>query len=174
MIDYLLSPLARVLAVPPVADAIIARAMCTPFFHLPGYMERWWVFNPYQDSHGQIIERSWLMRCLPSIRVQHIMRADNERHRHDHPWNARTFILRGWYMEDRKGAPLRCCLEGTTARLGYGEYHRIVEVSPGGVWTLFITWKHQGTWGFEVDGKKIPWREYPATREQDNDTKEAA
>jgi hypothetical protein len=28
------------------------------------------------------------------------------------------------------------------------------------VWTLFITWRYQGTWGFDVDGSKVPWREY--------------
>lgn len=174
MIDYILSPLARTLAIPPVADAIIARAMRTPYFHLEGYMGRWWLFNPFQDSNGGKIERTWLMSKLPSIRVHHILRADLERHMHDHPWNARTFILRGWYMELRKASPVRCRVAGTTAHLRYGEFHRIVAVPPDGVWTLFISWKHQGTWGFEVDGKKIPWREYPATRKQDNDIKEAA
>lgn len=49
---------------------------------------------------------------------------------------------------------------GYTGRLLFGEYHRIIEVSDGGVWTLFITWKYQGTWGFLVDGVKVPYRKY--------------
>jgi hypothetical protein len=49
---------------------------------------------------------------------------------------------------------------GDTARLMFGEYHRIAQISDGGVWTLFITGRNRGTWGFMVDGKKVPWREY--------------
>jgi hypothetical protein len=30
----------------------------------------------------------------------------------------------------------------------------------GGATTLFITGKYRGTWGFLVDGVKVPWREY--------------
>lgn len=47
-----------------------------------------------------------------------------------------------------------------TAALRFGEYHRITEVSEGGVWTLFVTGRYRGTWGFLVNGKKVPWREY--------------
>ena len=155
-----------------LADWLIRRAKKTPFSHLDGYMNRWWLFNPYQDSNGDKIKQNWLMRWLPSIRVHHILRADLDRHLHDHPWNARSIILKGWYIEEREdkaffsfvfNAP---ALErfrrsaGDTAKLKFGEYHRITEVSPGGVYTLFITFGYQGTWGFKVDGKKVPWREY--------------
>ena len=49
---------------------------------------------------------------------------------------------------------------GYTGRLLFGQYHRISEVSPGGVWTLFITGRKRGTWGFLVNGNKVPWRTY--------------
>ncbi|KKI24516.1 hypothetical protein WX98_19415 [Pseudomonas syringae pv. persicae] len=39
-------------------------------------------------------------------------------------------------------------------------YHRIDEVSPGGVYTLFITSRWKGDWGFLVNGVKVAWREY--------------
>lgn len=52
---------------------------------------------------------------------------------------------------------------GDTARLNHGEYHRIDEVSPGGVYTLFITSKWRGDWGFLVNGVKVPWRTYTGT-----------
>lgn len=92
---------------------------------------------------------------------------------HDHPWNARTFILRGGYVEVRPtehgeyytmpGYQLHkkhYRWAGETCRLRFGEYHRIVEVSEGGVWTLFVTGKYRGTWGFLVDGSKVQWRKY--------------
>lgn len=170
---------------PAVTDWLIARAQRTPYFHITGpdgslYMGRWWLFNPYspkQDGEG----RRW--RWLPSVRIHHIMRPDSDRHLHDHPWNARTIVLRGWYEEERirdavtvdefldrlragydmDAKQARCDFlrqRGYTGRLLFGQYHRIRAVSEGGVWTMFWTWRKQGTWGFDVDGVKVPWREY--------------
>ena len=119
------------------------------------YMKRWWLFNPYEP------ETSGDGRWFPiSIRLHHIRRADDDRHLHDHPWNARTIILWGWYIETREDGRMRKRQRGDTARLRFGEYHKIETVSLGGVWTLFITGPKRGTWGFEVNGVKVPWREY--------------
>ena len=142
----------RLLARPAVAQWLWRRAQRTPYLHLAGYMERWWLFNGYDQPHY----RAW----LPSIRMHHILRADNERHLHDHPWNARTFILKGNYLEERQDGVFVLRVPGDTATLKFGEYHRIASVSTGGVWTLFVTWRKQGTWGFLVDGQKVPHREY--------------
>lgn len=149
----------------PIANLLIKQAHKTPYFNLPGYMDRDWLFNPYnQETH----QKRW--EWLPSIRVHHILRADLARHPHDHPWNARTIILGPYYKERR----LLCNLNtgpiyeyftrkrGQTATINFGEYHAIDEVPEGGVWTLFITFKFMGGWGFLVDGKKMPWREYEA------------
>lgn len=163
-----MSLLARLLARPRVADWIIRRAQRTPYRHLPGYMGRWWLFNAYEDADGNRPRRNFLMRMLPSIRVHHILREDEGRDMHDHPWNARTFILRGWYFEDREGSEGRVLrswrIPGDTAKLRFGEFHRITAVSRGGVWTLFITWRYRGEWGFKVDGHKVPWRKYLGDR----------
>jgi hypothetical protein len=40
------------------------------------------------------------------------------------------------------------------------QYLRISYIAEGGAWTLFFTWRYQGTWGFLVDGAKVPWRKY--------------
>lgn len=46
-------------------------------------------------------------------------------------------------------------------QLGHAVYvHRISEVSEGGVYTLFISGKWRGVWGFLVDGVKVPWKKY--------------
>jgi hypothetical protein len=168
-----LNLLAKFLARPAVVDYLIRRAKRTPYVHITGpdgsvYMERYWLFNPYPANSSGAAKN----RFPISIRLHRIMRPDGDRHLHDHPWNARTFILRGGYTEVR---PLysdpdmrefshlettinRC--EGDTAALKFGEYHRITSVTLGGVWTLFVTGKYRGTWGFDVDGVKKPWREY--------------
>jgi hypothetical protein len=161
-----------------LVDRLLTRAMRTPYLHITSadgtdvYMYRYWLFNPY-DNETRACKYPW----LPSIRIHRIMRPDNDRHCHDHPWDARTIILRGWYEEERLIDDdflqyfnhARYCTvtmfrhSGDTASLKFGEYHRIKSISPGGVLTLFITWKYQGTWGFLVDGKKVPHYEYRAT-----------
>lgn len=148
---------------PAVASWLIHRAQRTPYYHIHGkdgslYMGRWWLFNPY-PAPGQYTRRGW-RDWVPSVRVHHIMRPDSDRHLHDHPWNARTIVLRGWYIEELPGNEFRAKLTGDTGRLLFGQYHRIDSLSANGVWTLFITWRKRGTWGFDVDGVKVPWREY--------------
>ncbi|MCD6006859.1 hypothetical protein [Halomonas sp. IOP_31] len=159
--------LARLLAWPPIAQRLIARSQRTPYFAIVKddlvYMDRWWLFNPYNYETRQP-KHHW---CPISIRVHHIQQPDDDRHLHDHPWNARTIILKGYYFEEtpkqfktlvKRGA-------GDTARIGFGQFHRIHTVSPGGVYTLFISGKHRGAWGFLVDGAKVPWRKYLGIKE---------
>lgn len=175
--------LAFIASRPAIANWLIERAQRTPYEHIQSldgnerYMGRWWLFNPYpHGSDGDHRRIAW----LPSVRIHHICREDQDRHLHDHPWNARTIILRGWYNEERPFDPADPLPEGSvyglqvngqlrqqffrehgyTGRLLFGQYHRITAVSPGGVWTLFIVGRKRGTWGFQVDGKKVPWREY--------------
>lgn len=147
-----------------LSGVIIRRAKRTPYVHLDGYMNRWWLFNAYQDTAGNNLPQNWLMRRLPSVRVHHILREDMDRHMHDHPWDARTIILRGVYVEEylnaRNETIVASRMNGDTRAIRFGEYHRIKYVGDGGVYTLFFTWKYVGTWGFLVNGHKVPYREY--------------
>ena len=147
-------------------------AISWPYTHIIGpdgslYMRRFWLFNPYTPGYGVRWPR------LPSVRLHHIMRPDTARHLHDHPWVARTIVLRGWYTEDRRepvdaGAFLpdghvvthRLRSLGYTGTLSPHDFHAITDVSPGGAWTLFFTWGKSQTWGFLVNGVKVPYREY--------------
>ncbi len=150
---------------PRVTTWLALRAAKTPYTHITAadnpnnvYMWRWWLFNPYRkDADGNVLPARF--PWLPSVRLHKIERPDSDRHLHDHPWDARTIILRGRYVEQRLDAT-RVRDAGYTGTLKFGEYHRIEAVSRGGVWTLFFTWRKQGTWGFLVDGKKVPYRKY--------------
>jgi hypothetical protein len=181
--QFLWQILARILTCSPrLVTWIIMRAQRTPYTNIPSrdgrgtYMERWWVFNPYgKDAEGNELPARW--SWLPSVRIHHICLPDGDRDLHDHPWNARTIVLRGFYVETQEhphasnyssGRLLSLVCPtvshirstGYTGRLLFGQYHRIERVSEGGVWTLFFTWKYRGTWGFKVNGKKVPWRTY--------------
>jgi hypothetical protein len=159
--------IARLASTPCVADWLIRRAQKTPYTHIYHpkgvYMERWWLFNPYQpETSGR---KNWFPI---SIRVHHICLPDDARDLHDHPWNARTIILKGGYLEQRlEGSSMVFYerLAGDTAKIKFGEYHTIESLQPGGAWTLFITGKYRGTWGFLVNGVKVQWRKYTGYQE---------
>lgn len=180
--------IARISAKPAIANWLIKIAMRRPYSPIIKngqlYMERFWLFNPYPDTGASGADRKrWQFPI--SIRIHHILLPDQDRHLHDHPWNARTVILKGGYIEQRiftahpkKGSVWEWLASkgkaswsethsvkkvrsrGVTATLAYGEYHRIIFVPPDGCWTLFITGRYRGTWGFDVDGKKVKWRKY--------------
>jgi hypothetical protein len=100
MIGYLLTR-------PAIRNWIIKRAMRTPddpIYAADGsgeiYMNRYWLFNPLtKKSDGEWVRKH---RMIPfSIRVHNIRLPDDDRHLHDHPFNARTWIMVGGYEELR-------------------------------------------------------------------------
>jgi hypothetical protein len=167
--------LAKFLSQPRIVNWLITQAMKRPYTHIRSqdcgtvYMYRFWLFNPYMLSSTKDALRL-AGKKIPwefpiSIRLHRIMREDRDRDLHDHPWDARTIILAGWYFEDRMNDPSNLKSlgrishwrsAGQTAKLSFNEYHKITDVSPNGVWTLFITFKYRGTWGYLVNGEKVP------------------
>lgn len=179
MRNLVLQILGKFLAKPFVTAALIAQARKTPFTHLRHpdgrlYMARWWLFNGWGEARNRLL--SWLPF---SIRVHYIATADEDRELHDHPWPARTFILKGWYKETRLVGAKRIGSSiageyfvgggqveftrkaGDTATLDFCEFHRISEISPGGVYTLFVCFGWAGDWGFlSAAGRKVWWRDW--------------
>lgn len=70
---------------------------------------------------------------------------------HDHPWAwARTFILSGWYLEERRDRT-RVRAAGDTYALTGDVFHRVVlPIGRREVWTLFIHGPYVKHWGFLV------------------------
>lgn len=167
MVNWFWNMLARVLATDWVYARIHMRAMRTPYSHIRGkdgslYMGRWWLFNRYDQK-----PRDWWREWLPSVRLHWIRRHDGDRHLHDHPWNARSIVLNGYYYEVREGCDWRILrAKGTSAPIKFGEFHRITNVPELGVWTLFITWRYRGRWGFKVGNEKVPYDIYLAERDK--------
>lgn len=160
--------IAKIVSQPKVFNYLLKRAIKTPYKHIYDkdgieiYMERYWLFNPYFPTEG-LKQHKW---CPVSIRVHRINSHDHDRHMHDHPWNARTFIMKGWYQETRQQMGTLDCLTqahrtaGDTVRLNFGEYHRITRVSNGGVYTIFVTGKYRGVWSFLVNGVEQKYYDY--------------
>lgn len=130
-----------------VADRLIAVAGETPYFHLPGYMERYW-FMPELFGH--------------SVRLHHILRSDDDRALHDHPWDFSTILLRGQYIEHRDDGYSHYG-PGTQLWRAAGARHSLELPEGQTVWTLFMMGPRVQKWGFFPDGPtgaKVPWEKY--------------
>jgi hypothetical protein len=168
-----------------IVDRLIARAQKTPYFTLPGYMERFWLV-PYtrvgshsaMDGVGPV--SPWkrpLSRAVQLLniaaRIHHILRSDLDRHMHNHPWWYVTVILRGGYYEvtplyDMWGDYVCDIREwhgpGSVLFRRANSLHRIEIPAGQTAWTLFITGKYSNSWGFAEDMDRpdeiTPYREY--------------
>lgn len=146
-------------AVAWLVDRIIARAERTPYEHLAGYMDRYWLVKPSRWTLGM------------GVRVQQILRSDNDRDLHTHPWWNVSLILRGTYWEVMPGQlgepgvhvggyvnlsePFRLAQRKAGDLVFRRARHRHkLMLLRGPVWTMFIHGREQngGDWGYWVPG----------------------
>lgn len=139
---------------------------CTLYNSERVYMYRFNVVRA--NSIGSLLLRAVTLGKYTECRLHGIMLADGDRELHNHPFHYRTFILRGWYVEQRpdpKGRVFPVAHTEGESATGQG-YHRICTVPKEGVWTLFFVSRKNGNrdWGFLVDGKHVPSKEFFARR----------
>lgn len=165
-------------------DALIRRAMRSPYSHIDDYMARYWLV-PYRDPDAGVgcgpvsfFRRpiAWLIQRFGiAVRIHHIKRSDDDRAFHDHPWWYVTCILRGGYREVTPcyesgmylGPVYKWIGEGRVLFRRAESWHRLEISDPlkETAWTLFITGPKRQSWGFLVEpNHKIYWREYLKTR----------
>jgi len=157
-----------------ITNWLIRRAQRTPYVHLPGYMNRWWLV-PYSDpslGEGTGLVSWWrrpIARTLQAfdiaVRVHEILRSGSARDPHDHPWWYLTIILKGGYMEARYNddgyiTDADWWEPGSILFRRAGSWHRLDLPEHTTAWTLFITGPYRQGWGFNVKGRKVPHREY--------------
>lgn len=165
------------------SEALIRRAMRTPYFHLDGYMERLWLVPYRQRLDGvegtgcgpvSVWHRpvAWFLQRLGiAIRIHHILRSDRGDAFHDHPWPYLTILLKGAYCEVKpvfrdgiyEGNDANIYCAGQILVRRSNSWHRLVLFDNESCWTLFITGRKQQRWGFlSHPDAKTYWREYVA------------
>lgn len=112
------------------------------------YMRRWW-----------LIPRNRFF----NVYLHQILRDDDDRALHDHPWVNASLILLGGYFEvlPTKGATLHRVLRkaGAVKLRRPTAAHRL-EVAGGECWTLFITGPTVHRWGFWCDQGFVHWKRF--------------
>lgn len=116
--------------------------------------------SPYLRRWSLWLPRGW------SIKLHEILRPDDDRCEHDHPWFMLRVILWGGYTEQRNGrtvdllpwrpwAPWRIypCRSGTFR-------HRILHLHGRSSWTIALCGPAVREWGFFTLTRWVPWREF--------------
>lgn len=121
----------------------------------------------------------WFQRWttwLPCVYLHRFARSDEDVELHNHPWEAKSLILVGGYVEEyRAPAPLnspkafvvkrRTLRPGDVNTIGPSTFHRATLIEHD-AWTLIMIGKKVQTWGFwhPVTGEFIHWKEHLARR----------
>lgn len=143
-------------------SGILARIICRPPDFVIGgddpYLRRWW-----------LIPRNRLF----NIYLHQILRDDDDRALHDHPWWNVSLVLAGGYYEVVPVAgpeitgwnnvfwrrPGRVVIRRATAA------HRLLLDNGRPCWSLFITGPNVRSWGFWCDHGWRHWRDFVATHD---------
>lgn len=130
----------------------------------------------YRNHIGEYMHRWILVHPLGSIRLHHIRRPDADPDMHTHPFDFVSLILSGWYVEEHVDEHASrdtgdLWLTQTTynamdvnTSIGTAP-HRIVHVSPGGVWTFVLTGPRVREWGFITSIGFMPHDKYLSRKE---------
>jgi hypothetical protein len=115
--------------------------------HIRDYMERWILRTPWGN-----------------LRVHHILRSDNDRHLHDHPFDFISFLVSGGYREeipDPEEPGYTVCEmwpRFSLVRRKATDRHRLILDKP--VWTIVAATHKKREWGFYTKSGWIHWRHY--------------
>ena len=128
----------------------------------------------YRSDLGDYMKR-WIFRTpWGTLRIHKIMRSDEGRDFHDHPFSFTSIILSGGYFEHRPGCRCGITREGSTrwvagpcqrfyapaiVRRKAEDFHRLELTRPA--WTFVISSPYFRQWGFLLgDGRWIHYKEY--------------
>lgn len=109
--------------------------------------------NPYM-LRWYIIPRNRFF----NIYLHKILRDDDDRALHDHPWRSLSIILAGSYREVRENSD-REYRSWSIIYRGAEYAHRLIVVD-GPVWTLFFTGRKVRNWGFHCPRGWMPWQQF--------------
>lgn len=151
------------------------------------YLERYYLLGEpgglkYFDE-GQREQRWWqkAFSWLPCVYLHRFVSSDEDPELHNHPWKAKSLILSGGYVEERRMPdPLlflrtgktdgyvvieQTFLPGSVNYLFSDTFHR-VRLIESDCWTVIALGEKVQSWGFwsAETGKFLPWREHAKLR----------
>lgn len=114
----------------------------------------------------RLIQTPWF-----ALYIHHILKSDEDRDLHDHPWNFSSLILKGSYAEMWKKSPLfkvnrnQVYYPGDIVKHAAEDAHKITLMSKD-VWTLVLVSGPRRPWGYRL--KDGTWLSHQAYRYMKN------
>ena len=105
-------------------------------------------------------------RLLPhnplfNLYVHCIVRADDDRALHDHPWFWGSYIFKGSYFEITDKGRKR--YDAGSFRIHSPWFRHRLEPIDSHVWTLFFLWFKMRSWGFWCPQGFVHWKKFVAS-----------
>lgn len=125
-----------------------AQMVRTPDFviGLPAYLRRWWIVPRNEQQN---------------VYLHEILRDDDDRALHDHPWQNTSWVLIGGYREvTPNGVFLREA--GSIVHRKATDSHRLELIDGQPCVSLFFTGPKVRDWGFHCPKGWVPWQEFTA------------
>jgi hypothetical protein len=119
-----------------------------------------------RSKEGKLHFRRWqlLKTRWFSIYIHGIYEADQDKHLHNHPWDYKSIVLKGSYIEETQTG-LNNLKPGTYTSRNGKDYHKIKKLLTNSVYTLFIVTPVKREWGYLVDNY---WMHHEVYREKKN------
>jgi hypothetical protein len=100
-----------------------------------------------------------------SLYIHQILKSDEDKHFHDHPWSFKSLLLKGSYEEWFRCPPkfdatfYRRYKTGEVVKHPAEDAHSLTLVTPE-VWTLVLTTGHDRVWGYQTEKGWIDFKTY--------------
>lgn len=148
----------------PLADLASVRAWALD--HIAKHPEPDFHIGPADDHQ---LQRWFVVPRNPfnNVYLHRFLRSDDDRALHDHPWNNRSWVLSGEYVEHLQDGSTVTRFEGDVVERHAIEAHR-VELVTGPAVTLFFTGPIIRSWGFYCPKGWVPWRQFVDVHEGGN------
>jgi hypothetical protein len=102
----------------------------------------------------QILKTRWF-----SIWIHCIYAPDEDKHLHNHPWDFKSMVIKGSYLEETENGNIFQKFGKFNSRNG-DDFHKILKLNTEKVYSLFFVTPPKREWGYKVDGKFIQHEEY--------------
>jgi len=126
-----------------------------------------------KSKEGILHFRRWRILSTPwfNIYIHEIFKADEDLHLHDHPWNYRSYIIKGSFEELYTNSEYyRNVIQAQSVRSGMivkrlaTTFHKVEKIHSSKIVTLFITGRKFRDWGYLVDGEWVQHTKYRALK----------
>jgi hypothetical protein len=115
------------------------------------------LFSFYRSDIGNYMHRWIFKHPFGTIRLHHILKSDNLRDLHDHPFDFISLLLTGGYREYTTTG-INEWRRGSVVIRNAWDLHALSLEKP--VWTLVFSSNYYRMWGFQTKNGWVPYTEY--------------